>query len=145
MEKELIVRLDKEIRDISDVIPNIHRGGCGVFTLLMWDTLAFMGILTNPIELFDDHPCWNRNHILLEYNGKYIDSLGVHDSTHWMELDVEKPIKLEHLRGKAWNAQIWFKGEDSFNRGDIIPMKKMIHRLGRNMEEAKKSMLLLGL
>ena len=145
MEKETIILLDKEIQVINKVIPNIHRGGCGVFTLLMWDTLAFMGVITNPLELFDDHPCWSRNHILLELNGKYIDSLGVHDNTDWMELDVEKPIKLEKLRSKAWNDQIWFKGEDCFNRDDIVPMKKMIHRLGRNMEDAKKSALLLGL
>jgi len=116
-----------------------------VFTLLMWDTLAFMGFLTKPIEMFDEHPCWSRNHILLEYHGRYIDSLGVHTTIDWMGFRVEKPIELEHLRAKAWNDQIWFKGEDSFNRGDIMPMKKMIHRLGRNMEEARKAALELGL
>ena len=145
MEKELIMRLDKEIHEISKVIPNIHRGGCGVFTLLMWDTLAFMGIITTPIELFDDHPLWSRNHILLEYNGKFIDSLGVHDDTDWMEFNVEKPIKLENLRAKAWNSQIWFKGDESFDRDDIVLMKKLIHKLGRTMEDTKKALLLVGL
>jgi len=145
MDGKLILTLDSEIKKIEKVIPNIHRGGCGVFTLLMWDTLAFMGIITKPIELFDDHPCWSRNHILLEYNGKFIDSQGVHDTTHWMEFKVEKPIKLEDLRAKAWNDQIWFKGEESFNREDILAMKQLIHKLGYTMEKAKKSAQLLGL
>jgi hypothetical protein len=58
MEKRIELMLDREIKKISDEIPNIHRGGCGVFALLLWDTLAFNSILTKPIELFDTYPDW---------------------------------------------------------------------------------------
>lgn len=144
MDRALELKLDREIKKISKVIPNIHRGGCGVFALLMWDTLAFMGIMTKPVELFDDHPIWTRNHILLTINDVYIDSEGVHDTTHWMGFRVEKPMSLERLRNDAWNSQIWFKGEESFNRANILDLKKMVHKLGYATQEEKKNAMAFG-
>jgi len=145
MEKRLELKLDREIKKISQTIPYIHRGGCGVFSLLLWDTLAFMGILTKPIEMFDDYPRWLRNHILLTINGLYIDSNGVHDTTKWMGLRVERPLSLESLRNQAWDDTIWYTGVDSFNRDNILPMKNMIHKLGYAMQAEKKSMLIFVL
>jgi len=145
MDREFRAKLNSEIKLIERFIPNIHRGGCGVFALLMWDTLAFMGMITNPIELFDGYPIWERNHILLKYGNLYIDSMGIHETTHWMELDVERPIKLEELRPKAWDEQIWFKGDECFDRGNIVPMKKMIHRLGYNLDKFKREKQILSL
>jgi hypothetical protein len=110
----------------------------------MWDTLAFMGILTKPIELFDDYPLWTRNHILLTVNGKYIDSQGVHDTTRWLGFRVEQPMSLERLRTDAWNSQVWFNGEESFNRDEILHLKKLIHKLGYVMQEEKKKSLIFG-
>lgn len=140
MEKRIELKLDREIKEISKVIPNIHRGGCGVFALLLWDTLAFNGIITKPIELFDDYPDWSKNHILLTVDGLYIDSYGVYDTTNWLGFRVERPMSLERLRTDAWKAQIWFNGVNSFDRQNVLPMKKLIHKLGYSLQTEKKLM-----
>ena len=141
MEKRIELKLDREIKEISKVIPNIHRGGCGVFALLLWDTLAFNGIITKPIELLDDHPNWTKNHILLNSGRLYIDSNGVHDTTDWLGFRVERPMSLERLRTDAWRAQIWFNGVNSFDRRNVLPLKQQIHKLGHTLQQEKHKML----
>jgi hypothetical protein len=130
--------LTSEIKKINKEVPLIHRGGCGVFAVLLWDMLAFHDVYTQPVEVFDGYPIWERNHILLKYNSKYIDSLGIHDNTYWMGFSVEHKLRLDELKARAWNEDYWLKGSNSFNRDDILRLKQMIHQLGYAIGENKK-------
>lgn len=141
MDRRLESVLASEIKKVNKVVPLIHRGGCGVFAVLLWDMLAFHGYYTEPVEVFDGYPIWERNHILLKYKGRYIDSLGIHDNTYWMGFSVEHKLRLDELKTRAWDEDQWLTGANSFDRNDIISLKKMIHQLGYNLGEHKKRLL----
>ena len=59
MDKRVERVLDNELKRINNEIQFIHRGGCGVFAILLWDMLTFTGYITEPIELYDGYPDWN--------------------------------------------------------------------------------------
>ena len=140
MDRSVEKVLADELTKIRLEIPFIHRGGCGIFAVLLWDMLSFTGYITEPVELYDGYPIWTRNHIILKYNGKFIDSLGIHHSTDWMGLSVEKPISMKDLNKRAWSDDHWLKGKGAFDRKDIIKLKSSIHKLGYRIGEEKKRM-----
>jgi hypothetical protein len=114
---------------IDRKIPCLHRGGCGIFTLLLYDALWDIGIKTVVVELFDDYPSWSRYHIVLKYNDLYIDSFGVNSQPVDDLFVYEREMKLNKLRVEAWDDSIWFNGEDSFDRNHIIKLDMEIGAL----------------
>ena len=130
------------MKSINKDIPFLHRGGCGIFAVLLWDMLTFQGYLTEPVEMYDDYPDFTRNHILLKYNDIYFDSHGVQRSTDWMGFTVEHTIRLDGLQQRAWDDNIWFNGINCFDRKNIVKLKKRIHQLGYKVGEAKKLALI---
>lgn len=145
MDRRVEIVLEDELTKIRTDIPYIHRGGCGIFAVLLWDMLTFSGYMTKPVEMYDGHPIWTRNHILLKHNDKFIDSLGIHDNTDWMGFSVEKPLSLEDLNRRAWSDDNWLKGKGAFDRKDILRLKSAIHRLGYRISEEKKRVELSNL
>ncbi len=138
MDARIERELRKEIKNIENTIPLIHRGGCGIFAALLWDMLAFHGYYTEPVEVFDGYPNYERSHVLLKYDGRYIDSLGIHYTTYWMGFSVEHALRLDELKSRAWDDNHWLKGDGAFDRKNILKLKKAIHQLGYNIGSHKK-------
>ena len=139
---ELMMSLDVGLRGIDNKIPNINGGGCGIFALLLWDELAQLGMTAQAVVFTDNLPVYNIYHIVLKYQGLYIDSEGVRDKMREHSYAIEQVIPLDVLQAEAHDGSLW---SDEFDRDRIPMLKKELHMLGAKMLIQKRESELMAI
>lgn len=136
--KELLHKLQPELRKLDFSIANVNCGGCGLFAEELYNTLSKVGykleigIITRDVEEITNRITNNKNgggadwsHIVIVTKGVIIDSDGLHSNVKEFHYSGEPTIvtgmSIELL--KQWNS---IKGDwnPTFDRKKYLPIIK---------------------